>query len=281
MTPPPVLSALLLFALLAAASPPIAAATDAPVDRSALARLLAGSGLLPEASRAQPRFVRHLVDAGVPDDGDRRLTTAILSTFPASQIRERWLRHLAEALDPAAWAAAADYWSSIPGRTVGEALVGASRRLDEDRRAALAADARPGAGASALTEALHGPTREGVLELHTRAMALWVAGRVAGDGPPDLDHARQRALDALAPPVRVDEALALADLPPLYRAQLLEWAGSPEGERFLRAHANALERALSEVASGHAGVIEAAVRARDAEREGRTLTVPESLDPSQ
>jgi hypothetical protein len=229
----------------------------AAADPATTARVMLDSGLLADAERA-PRLYRDaLVRLDVPDEGDEGLATSILSTFPPAQLRERWIRALAERLDPATLSAARDFHGSIPGRTLGAALIRSQRGLDEDDRRRLAAEG-PGS-ASAITRSLVEATgagiRERILRVRTAGMALWTARVVRGEAASaDLDRAFRDALAQTPVTPRVDEHRAFAEAPPTYRRALLAFADSPAGRRFHAAVNDALDAALEQLAHAQTGV---------------------------
>lgn len=229
----------------------------AAADPALTARVMVDSGLLADAARA-PRLYRDaLIRLDVPDNGERGLTTSILSTFPPAQLRERWIRHLAERLDPATLAAARDFHGSIPGLTLGAALKRNQARLDEDERRRLAGNGPESATAitRSLVEATGAGIRERILRVRTTGMALWTARVVRGEAAAgDLDRAFRDALQETPVTPRVDEHRAFAEAPPTYQRALLEFADSPAGRRFHAAVNDALDRALEELAHAQAGV---------------------------
>lgn len=242
---------LLLLLLTLGTAPALAA------DPALTARVMLDSGLLADAPRA-PRLYRDaLTRLEVADDGEKGLTTSILSTFPPAQLRERWIRALAERLDPATLDAARDFHGSIPGRTLGAALSRTGERLDESDRRRLAEEGSGSATAitRALVEATGADIRERILRVRTAGMALWTARVVRGEATAeDLDGAFRDALDEFPLGPRIDEHRAFAEAPPTYQQALLEFADSPAGRRFHAAVNDALDAALEQLAHAQTGV---------------------------
>ncbi|MEE4361493.1 MAG: hypothetical protein V2I63_08200 [Pseudomonadales bacterium] len=252
---------LLVAALLLA--PPLHA--QAEVDLRGISLTLARSGIIADATRAQALYVRHLEALEVPDDGDRHLTIAIRSAFAANALRERWVRLLAETLDPETLLAAADFYGSVPGEALAARLRQTARSLDEAERARFAAGFEGNDDARLLAGAVQGTLREQALVQITRGAAAWTAAMIAdaetGTDPlPWLADAE----GAASPPVRVDEALAWQDAEALYVQGLIEFGQSEAGLRFHRACALTLERALADTVRAHAGTLITAIARRRA-----------------
>ncbi|HSG91246.1 MAG TPA: hypothetical protein VLA56_18655 [Pseudomonadales bacterium] len=230
----------LLFALLACTLALPARATD----MAQTARLMVTSGLLADAERPHRLFVEELTRLDVPEDVDPLISLSIRSTFPAAQIRQRWLRELALRLDDEALAEAREFFGSIPGQTFGAAMRQSRRTLANARMSPI----EPSPTIAAAVALLDADAREQILQGYSRGFALWVARLIAGETDADgLEAAFDDALKGLPPTRRHVEALALASLPDLYLLGLMEYAESAPGQRFFAACTQALDEAMRQM----------------------------------
>jgi len=217
-------------------------------------RLVLEAGLLHEAERAQAAFVDALIEAGLPDDGDPALTTAVQTAFPASRIRERWIRLLAEQLTPSELAAAENFYRSVPGQAFAQAM-----RADPDAEVP-----DPPSDLYAAVEAMEAPTREAVLRVRTGGFAVWLTQLERGDDKIRLEDAWRDALPRYGSVTRTAEVAALQRIAPVHALGFADFAASADGRRFHGKLTAALDVALTELAREHRGFIQRALVRRAA-----------------
>lgn len=239
------LQGILLVALLTAGGPALGA------DPMATTRVLLQSGLLGDVDRAHSLYVEALSGLDVPDDVGPATAVAIRSTFPAAQLRERWLQAVAARLDDPTLAAARDFFGSVPGQTVGAAL---RRALAGGARNQAGGDAPPSAQVEELVTRMEAEPRDQLLHAYAQGMALWTSRLMAGTTDADgLQKALQDALSSMPRPSRRPEAEALAQLPQLYLEGFSDFAESDAGARFFHAVTESLDEALQQLARGQVG----------------------------
>ncbi|MEE4300408.1 MAG: hypothetical protein V2J24_13280 [Pseudomonadales bacterium] len=227
-------------------------------DSMRTTRLLLETGLLGDAEQAQRLYVDELIRLGLPDDGDEEFALAVRAAFPASRIRDRWIRLLAEQLTDAELAAAEGFHGSVPGQSFSEALA-ATRAAGTDVSGApveLAKAARD----------MEAHAREAVLRIRTIGAARWLVRREAGETDARLEDAWQESLAEYGRAERATELRALLVMPPLHAAGLAEFARSTEGRRFYGKLTAALDVALTELAREHRGFVLRALERRALER---------------
>ena len=212
-------------------------------------RLLLDAGLLLEADRAQAIFVAALVEAGLPDDGDPSMTTAVRTAFPASRVRERWIRLLSEQLSATELAAAEDFYRSVPGQAFTQAL----------RAAPDAVVPNPPADLQAAVHAMEAPARAAVLRVRTGGFAIWLAEREKGHESKLLEDAWRDALERYGRATRTAEIAALQRIAPVHALGFADFAMSAAGQRFHGKLTAALDLALAELAREHKGTVQRAL----------------------
>lgn len=234
------------------------APTAEGADSMRTTRLLLEAGLLGDAERAQSLYVDELVRLGLPDDGDEGLALAVRAAFPASRIRDRWVRLLAEQLTETELAAAEGFHGSVPGRSFSEAL--------HATRAASADDRNPPPELARAARDMESHAREAVLRVRTVGAARWLVRQEAGETEARLEDAWQEALAEYGRAERRTELRALMAMPPLHAVGMAEFAASTEGRRFYGKLTAALDVALTELAREHRGFVRRALERRALER---------------
>lgn len=212
-------------------------------------QLLLDAGLLREAERAQAVFVAALIEAGLPDDGDPFLTSAVQTAFPVSRVRERWIRLISEQLSAAELAAAADFYRSVLGQAFTQALRAAPDAVAPD----------PPADLQAAVHAMEAPTREAVLRVRTGGFALWLTEQEKGNRRILLEDAWDDALERYGRAARTAEIAALQRIAPVHALGFADFAMSAAGQRFHGKLTAALDLALAELAREHKGTVQRAL----------------------